>query len=194
MVKRLRNLATALLVLSWIPSNHGLELSGNFWEFGQATFHVGISGVAPSGSSWNEAFKRALDAWSNETAFEFSVVDEFLDPCIDQVGPGGFGDNVTGVNFSDTVCGSEFRENVLAVTLTAGLCMDLSCTNFHITDADIVFNNSKNWDIYSGPLRFDNTTDFERVALHELGHAIGQRKCRCHHAALRQRNYDPASG
>lgn len=176
MTNSLRNLSATFLLATWIPTLHGFELSGNFWEFGQATFHVGINGVAPSGSSWNEAFKRALDAWSNATAFEFSVVDEFLDPCIGQVDPGGFGDNITGVDFTDTVCGTEFNENVLAVTLTAGTCMNQSCTGgFHITDADIVFNSSENWDIYSGPLRFDNTTDFERVALHELGHAIGLR-------------------
>ena len=39
-------------------------------------------------------------------------------------------------------------------------------------EVDIVFNDAENWDIYSGELR-NNTVDFERVALHELGHALG---------------------
>ena len=36
-----------------------------------------------------------------------------------------------------------------------------------------MFNSAEKWDIYSGALRFDNTSEFERVALHELGHALG---------------------
>ena len=88
-------------------------------------------------------------------------------------GGGLFGDDITGVDFTATVCGTEFSDSVLAVTLTAGTCLNQQCTGgFHITDADIVFNNNENWDVYTGPSHFF-VTDFERVALHELGHALG---------------------
>lgn len=164
----------SLLLLFWAPTNHAFELTGNFWEFAQATFHVDINGASPSGTTWNEAFIRSMDAWTDATDFEFLLVNEFLDPCIDRGGPSGFGDDTTGVDFTDTVCGTEFNENVLAVTLTAGVCLNPECTGgFNITDADIVFNNNETWDVYGGPLRFDNTAEFERTALHELGHALG---------------------
>ena len=164
----------ALLLLIWAPPNHAFELTGNFWEFAQATFHVDISGTSASGTTWNEAFIRSMDAWTTATAFEFLLVDEFLDPCIDRGGPSDFGDDITGVDFTDTVCGTEFNEHVLAVTLTAGVCLNHECTGgFKIIDADIVFNRNEPWDVYGGPLRFDNTADFERVALHELGHVLG---------------------
>lgn len=162
-----------LASLLLINSSHAFEASGNFWESGVAVFHVGISGSSPTGGSWNDAFKRSMDAWTAIGSFEFIAVDEFLDPCINR-GDGQFGDGVTGVDFGSTACGSEFGEDVLAITLTAGLCMNPQCTGgFTITDADIVFNSTESWDIYSGPLRFNGTSEFERVALHELGHALG---------------------
>ena len=165
---------SALLFLLWAPTNHAFELTGNFWEFAQATFHVGISGTSPSGTTWNEAFIRSMDAWTDATDFEFLLVNEVLDPCIDQGGPNDFGDDMAGVDFTDTVCGMKFGDNALAVTLTAGFCLNEECTGgFKITHADIVFNNNETWDVYGGPLRFDNTADFERVALHELGHVLG---------------------
>lgn len=170
----IKHATSVLLFLLWAPTNHAFELSGNFWEFAQATFHVNISGTSPSGTTWNEAFIRSMDAWTDATEFEFLFVNEFVDPCIDRGGPLDFGDDITGVDFTDTVCGTEFNANVLAVTLTAGVCLNQACTGgFKITDADIVFNNNEPWDVYGGPLRFDDTADFERVALHELGHAIG---------------------
>lgn len=167
-------IASLLLIsLLSINSSQAFEISGNFWLSGQGVFHVGINGNSPSGESWNAAFNRAMSAWTNVSAFEFVTVNEYLDPCLAR-GPGQFGDEATGVDFSSTVCGTEFGGSTLAVTLTAGNCLDQQCeAGFSITDADIVFNSGENWDIYSGPLRFDGTSEFERVALHELGHALG---------------------
>ncbi|MBL4580238.1 MAG: matrixin family metalloprotease [Gammaproteobacteria bacterium] len=164
-----------LLLITLLSSNssHAFEVSENFWETGQAVFHVGISGSSPTGGTWNDAFKRSMAAWSDVSVFDFVALDDYIDPCISR-GEGLFGDESTGVDFGATVCGSEFGENTLAITLTAGQCLNPQCTGgFSITDADIIFNSSETWDVYTGPLRFDGTSEFERVALHELGHALG---------------------
>jgi Matrixin len=169
----LRTSSLLLVALLSINSSYAFEVSDNFWENGRAIFHVGISGSSPSGGTWNDAFKRSMAAWSSVSSFEFIAVDDYLDPCIDR-GAQEFGDGATGIDFAETVCGSEFSENTLAVTLTAGQCQNPQCTGgFLISDADIVFNSAEAWDIYNGPLRFDGTVEFERVALHELGHALG---------------------
>ncbi|MBT3532122.1 MAG: matrixin family metalloprotease [Gammaproteobacteria bacterium] len=165
--------AFLFLFLLIAPMAQSYEISENFWESGSATFHVGISGNSPSGESWKSAFTRAMDSWSDATAFQFFAVDDYIDPCNDR-GNDLFGDDITGIDFTSTICGTEFNENVLAVTLTAGVCINTECTGgFFISDADIVFNEAEPWDVYTGPLRFDNTIDFQRVALHELGHALG---------------------
>lgn len=169
----MRIIALLLTTLLSINSSHAFEVSDNFWSLGQAVFHVGISGSSPTGGTWNDAFKRSMAAWGEVSDFTFIAVDDYLDPCIDR-GDGQFGDGSTGVDFGATVCGTEFGESTLAVTLTAGQCQNQQCTGgFLISDADIVFNSGESWDVYSGPLRFDGTSEFERVALHELGHALG---------------------
>jgi|TARA_B100002003_G_scaffold227705_1_gene235521 hypothetical protein len=165
------------LVLLLISSPvFAFELSSNSWfsTSGQATIRVGISGTAPSGISWNDSFKRAMDSWSNLTAFQFVSEDVFHDPCIMR-GADEFGDSVTGVDFGADICGREFGSSTLAVTLTTGVCFNPQCTNgFDITDADIIFSSSESWDVYDGDRR-SGAIDFGRVALHELGHAIGLR-------------------
>ncbi|PCI79545.1 MAG: hypothetical protein COB20_04485 [SAR86 cluster bacterium] len=169
----MRTSALLLITLLSISSSHAFEISDNFWETGQAVFHVGISGSSPTGGTWNDAFKRSMAAWSSVGSFEFVAIDDYLDPCIDR-GEGLFGDGATGVDFGASVCGSEFGESTLAVTLSAGQCLNQQCTGgFTITDADIVFNDGVTWDVYSGSLRLDGSSEFERVALHELGHALG---------------------
>ena len=77
------------------------------------------------------------------------------------------------MGFADNRCGTEFGSNVLATTLTTLSCTNPGCTGKKdIVEADIVFNANENWDIYRGPL-LPQTIEFERVALHELGHALG---------------------
>ena len=74
------------------------------------------------------------------------------------------------VTWSDSNCGLAFGSSTLAVTITwssAG----------KVVEVDVLFNNTKSWSTYSGPLKYNSNgtaiNDLNRVALHELGHAAG---------------------
>lgn len=167
----MRYLILLLFGLTAPTTSLAFNLSGNYWQDGQATYLVGMDGVSPSGTSWNGAFKTAMASWSDATVFEFIAIDTPHDPCIER-GEGEFGDGVTGVGFRADVCGSEFGEGTVAITLTSGFCIDSDCSEFLISDADIVFNSNETWDVYSSANQAE-VVDFGRVSLHELGHALG---------------------
>lgn len=152
------------------------NLDGNRWPDGEATFFLDIPGTAPSGVAWNDAFEDALAQWTDETEFSFLLNPTYVDPCAgfgaNEEGDGfpeGDGDGINGTDFSDTVCGNEFGSGVLAITLSTALPGNLGFA--YLNQTDIIFNNDFEWDVYSGPRRQE--IDFRRVALHELGHAVG---------------------
>lgn len=161
-----------LLLLFTANSAYAFEPSGSVWATPNASFHVGINGISPSGESWNAALSRAMQAWTDQTTFAFEIVNQAQDPCDSRQGA-LLGDGKSSADFTNLVCDAEFGNNVLAVTLSTLTCQNPACTGTAlIEEADIVFNNAEQWDVYSGPIRTDSV-DFERVALHELGHAIG---------------------
>jgi len=136
---------------------------GYKWPRAEATFYYDIvdtkgNARSLSGTSWNEAFREAMDRWTNRTGFVFDAIDGIsLDPCQE--------DQRNTVAFRRTDCGFEFGSTTLAVTYGFSSRGTLS-------ETDIVFNGNELWDVYDGPLGlFFN--DFTRVAVHELGHAIG---------------------
>lgn len=152
------------------------NLDGNRWPEGSATFNVNIPGTSPSGTTWSSAFEDALAQWTEKTEFNFLMNTFPADPCAgfsaseDETGfPDGNGDGLNGAAFTDDVCGNAYGKSVLALTLTIAQPGTLGFS--YIDQTDIVFNNAFNWDIYSGPRR--EAVDFRRVALHELGHALG---------------------
>ena len=149
---------------------------GAKWSGGRTTFHVAIPGVAPTGQSWSSAFVGAMAQWTALTDFTFEVNTTPLDPCVGYgrnsrgLGfPAGNGDARNSADFGTTVCGNEFGDNVLAITLTLTAPGTLGFD--YLRQTDIIFNSKFSWDIYSGPSR--SAKDFGRVALHELGHALG---------------------
>ncbi|BCX81507.1 hypothetical protein MIT9_P1085 [Methylomarinovum caldicuralii] len=138
------------------------QFMGGRWPTPEATMHFDLVDTqgrdrAPSGMRWNDGFREAMERWNGSTGFTFHG-DEgtALDPCRS--------DGQNGVGFREDNCGFVFGRTTLAITYTqtrAGL----------IEEADIVFNGTLDWDIYSGPLR--RREDFVRVATHELGHVLG---------------------
>ena len=74
------------------------------------------------------------------------------------------------VTWSANNCGLAFGSSTLAVTTTWS-------SSGKVVEVDVLFNNTKTWSAYSGPLKFNTNgtaiNDLTRVALHELGHAAG---------------------
>lgn len=143
------------------------ELDGTKWFRAQAEYYVNMTGISATGIAWNTAFIEAMNSWTDETVFDFTVVNEHSDPCLDN--------NISSVDFTDDFCGSNFGNNVLAVTVRRFEPQILGRP--YIREADIVVNSNEEFDIFDGPLvQFGQTfagLDFGRVALHELGHVIG---------------------
>ena len=165
-----RLLSFSALLLAILMSGFSLlayEIDGTKWIGGKTTFYIDVEGDSISDITWNAAVKGALADWSGSTQFEFEVVEEYKDPCLI--------DFVNSTDFTDDVCGSEFGENVLAVTLLSFESQELGPPA--IVESDIVVNSSRSFDIYNGPLGTSKggvfAVDYGRVMLHELGHAIG---------------------
>lgn len=126
------------------------------WPQPQTTFYVSIPG---NNGAWNTAFETAMNSWSS-AGFKFAVVrNNYSDPC-------NTSDRRNGVRFHSSVCGSAFGSTTLAVTRSWR-------TGTTTVETDIVFNSSRTWSLYSGPRGTNPAIDFQRVAVHELGHALG---------------------
>ncbi|MFT6435146.1 MAG: hypothetical protein ACJAVI_003198 [Candidatus Azotimanducaceae bacterium] len=127
------------------------------WPGTSATFFTGD--LLGADGLWQEAFEEASLRWNDTpTSFELSTVNSS--------GTGfctSLGNNST--QFQATNCGDQWGSSTLAVAATW-------FTGTTINKVDIVFNNTQDWDVYDGPLQF-RANDFRRVAVHELGHAIG---------------------
>jgi fibronectin type 3 domain-containing protein len=110
--------------------------------------------------AWKDAFEEAAARWND-------VATKFWINTIRETSGSGFCTNSgrNSAKFSSTLCGDEWGENTLAVASRYS-------SGGYLFKVDVVFNNTKDWDIYDGVLRF-YAMDFRRVAVHELGHAMG---------------------
>ena len=164
--KRTAILTFMFLVATTAPAE-AFEIAGNKWLGAKAEFYVSIPGLSATQISWNTAVIESLKQWSQQTVFDFTVVEENKDPCA--------ADGFSSIDFADDLCGSEFGERTLAVAIQRYESQALGPPN--IIEGDIVVNAAEQFDIFDGPLiqfgQINNGLEFRRVALHELGHVIG---------------------
>ncbi|MGM0632212.1 MAG: matrixin family metalloprotease [Pseudomonadota bacterium] len=144
------------------------------WPGATTSIYAGLPNTTASGETLQQAIVDAARQWSVDTPFRFEVLPVFRNPCAshDAFFPG---DGFNGQGFATTVCGDEFGDSTVAVTLQYFESNTLGTLN--LVEADVVYNADISFDIYDGPLTRGNAEfaglDFRRTALHELGHVLG---------------------
>ncbi len=161
-----------LICLSMFNLNvNAFELNGSFWANNTTTFRIGNfpNNAPPSNSSASNteirnAFIEALEEWNGISGFTFVAdTNSTVNPC-SLSGPAPR----NGAIFRNTQCGGNaFGTFTVAVTSNV-----FNLPNMDLVSSNIVFNNTKEWDVYTGD-QVGSVFDFRRVAVHELGHALG---------------------
>ena len=139
-------------------SNTGMPIK---WPDGQIPLIIKLGTDRPlsDGSNFSTSAEAAAQVWNDVVgAVRFQSQ-------IAAAGGGGQQNNLNELVFSNTVYGTPFEGNTVAVTL------GWSLGNQRV-EADIVFNNARLWDSYRGLSR-PGAIDLRRVAIHELGHVLG---------------------
>jgi hypothetical protein len=149
-------------------------LSSSNWTAGEAEVHVDLEASNPDATNppnivaggpttaqLQTAYIEAMTIWTTGSTFSYTANTGggASDPC---VSPGS--DPRSGVLFATTTCGSSFGSSTLAV-------QQYWFSGTSRTKTGTVFNNNKDWDLYSGA--WTGIAEFKRVAVHELGHGLG---------------------
>ena len=148
-------LGVLLAALAATAPGRAYTLEGPRW----GSLRVNFDYIIPGRSSiFSKALWQALVDWNQVSRFKFYGVAQSANPCNSSA--------PNGAAFGASVCGQAFGSGVLAITMYS-----YNGAN-RFTHAGTVFNSHVNFTVYSGPLKY-NTTDFRRVAVHEMGHALG---------------------
>jgi matrixin len=177
-VRRLRfSIAIAFALTCAIlaaPSVSAFVNNNRGWQLSNIAMHLqlGQSGPLINGcASWGCSFERAMAEWN------YYLNRSQLVPVRDSAAPIEDGNLVNNVFYSNNFFGERFDSSTLAITLQTFVPDGLG-RGSQMIETDMVFNNAFTWNAYDGPLRrtangFQNLQDFQRVALHELGHVLG---------------------
>ncbi|MDX8390519.1 MAG: matrixin family metalloprotease [Mariprofundaceae bacterium] len=126
-----------------------------------STFVSVPPGAAATATEFEAAFTQAMADWNGHSLFSFSGEIGASDPC-------SLTDTRNGWGFSSQFCGVSFGTSTLGIT-------QISMSGFSfplpIVNSFIIFNSAKTWGVHSGANFVQR--DFQRVAVHELGHAFG---------------------
>ena len=158
--------AVATLVIATSQRADGFATVGSRWPNGAITMNLqlaGGSGLADGTASFNAVLSGAMATWNGSLyGVRFVGVNAASRR-------GGDGDLINQVFSDSTYYGTRFESDTLAIT-----------TRWFETEnpgrrveADIVFNSAFTFDSYRGTIRSSGVWDMRRVALHELGHALG---------------------
>ena len=133
------------------------------WPAGNIVMHLQLgsgSGVLSDGAtSWGSVLESSMSIWNTYlNSSRFTVIR-------DSSASRGDGDETNNIFFSSTIYGDSFGDRVLAVTTA----WRRGSTRI---EADVIFNTAYSWNSYRGRLQ-SNSRDLRRVAIHELGHALG---------------------
>ena len=155
-----------LLLAVWcLHDSHAyVRIDGNpRWPNARVTVYLNL------GSAWNRHAVDALARWNRAgSRFRFLRGSQRSRPACN----GRENRNVTAVWTSD-ICGRDWG-GVLAMTLS-------KYRGSTITNADVLFNRSLQWDAFTGRGQRNGRYDFRRTALHEFGHVLGLDHADKHH-------------
>ena len=129
------------------------------WPQAFMEFNIILEGES---TVFNNGFSQAVATWNDATVFAINPLGSSADPCINP----NDSPAITGADFKDTLCGQEWDDTTLAVTIS------WSEGEGGRIQAGIAFNPGFTWNVYNGPWQAAQA-DFRRVAVHELGHTIG---------------------
>ncbi|HEV8716790.1 MAG TPA: matrixin family metalloprotease [Candidatus Binatia bacterium] len=143
------------------------------WPDAQATLNLRLGcpaggSLANWGPCWDDTATDAAARWTNAGArFRFfrQMPSVTADPC-------AHFDGKNTLAFQSTFCGMAFGDG-LAVTAVV-----FNSTTGALVEADTLFDAGRSWSTYPGPLQRNasgqvTAYDLHRVAIHELGHALG---------------------
>jgi Matrixin/CARDB len=163
-ISALKVMAVLALAGSTLEAANWNTCSGNNirWNSGWTNMYISTTSF-PAGSSWDGALQDAMWHWNNVKGSGFNYY----------YGRDTDGAHSSGNGVNEIYLGSE-PGTALAVTLTRYHCYWLFGWQYGLDEADIAFSNSRAWS--TGRLDYSNLGspfNFEEVALHELGHALG---------------------
>lgn len=155
--------AAALLAATSQTAN-GFATLGSTWNSGNVTMHMNLaggSGLTDGSANFNGAVIAAMQIWNQSlNRIQFAAVN-----------PGtsarGDGDLINQIFSDSNYYGTSFGRDTLAITTRWTLATTQR------VEADIVFNTAFTYDSYRGNIRSNGVWDIRRIALHELGHALG---------------------
>jgi hypothetical protein len=147
------SLGLAPAALAWVPD------AADVWPDGSVPIARELSVGAPSTAfDWNAAARAAMTTW-NGYLQRIQLTD------LPASGAPWYDNGRNELFFDHKVYGTNFGSGVLAVTV-------VTTDRETRVEADVVFNADDKWSVYGGPLQ-STAVDFQRVAVHELGHVLG---------------------
>ena len=160
--RRLIGLSVLAFSLVAIFTTRAYVLEGPKWPNGTVNFQLSLGNanktLQDGSANWNAAVAPALGMW-NQVMGRIQ-----LNGVMNSSAPVSQGDHVNSLAFASSFFGMSFGSNTLAIT-------GYSYSGSTMIEADTLFNTAWTWDSYRGPLQ--SAVDIQRVALHEVGHAIG---------------------